>query len=370
MTAEVSEHDAHCEFRSTYADLSVELETNDFHKIFAFMHDLKKVDLRCAGQIKDEVIEYMLQHNHKITHLRMDSPNLVSDDVWQRVVTKLGPQLESFKITYLDVSFGDDTVKKLASSCPKLQRLKLADLHKPGDDALLALANLPSLKHLSLDFLSETHADPLNEMITTVGPRLETLSLRRFHDADDGTLAAIHSSCSQLDKFRIHDNTLMTDKSIAALFTNWSNKALRFIDFSSVRDVESDNDLSDEDEQESRGPTGLGPEGFKAMMRHSGQALEHLNISSCRAITHAAFSEVFEPTNRYPKLKSIDISLITTVDDVLVTSMFRCCPALQKLSAFACFNVRDVKVPKNAVLIGGLSSHDALELEGSFVGQL
>lgn len=328
------------------------------------MPSLQKVDLRCASQLKDEVIEYMLDHNRHIQHLQLDSANLVSDDIWRRFMEEMGPQLLTLKLSFLDSSFDDGSVKQLASNCDKLQRLKLTDCWKPGDESLKAIATMTSLEHLSLDLLEETSGEIVAQMVESVGSKLQTLSLKRFREADDLTLSAIHNTCRKLNKLRISDNVVCTDKGYKALFTGWQNPSLSLIDFSGAQDLDYTQPDGPED------PIGLASEGFKALMAHSGSSIQHLNISSCRHITHAAFSNVFNADKQYPALKTMDVSLMTALDDYLVNCIFKSCPALKKLTAFSCFNVRDVRVPRNVVLIGGLTSHDTIELEGNFAGPL
>ena len=70
-----------------------ELEEEDFQKIFTFMHNLEDVNLRFAGQLKDPVLQYMLDHNTKIKHLQLGAANLVSDKSWTDVFHSLGGQL-------------------------------------------------------------------------------------------------------------------------------------------------------------------------------------------------------------------------------------------------------------------------------------
>jgi DNA repair protein RAD7 len=69
---------------------------------------------------------------------------------------------------------------------------------------------------------------------------------------------------------------------------------------------------------------------------------------------------VFADGKSYPHLKELDVSFQTVMDDYLVARIFRCCPAIQKIVAFACFNVRDARVPRGVALIGGLRAQDPL----------
>ncbi|KAL3451318.1 hypothetical protein BJX65DRAFT_240089 [Aspergillus insuetus] len=333
---------------------SGKLETDDFQKIFTFMPALTHVNLRFAGQLKDQVIDYMLERDLKVKHLQLDAANLVSDQRWQQVFQKLGSQLETLRLSNMDFSLDDETIQVMSKSCTGLQRLKLEDCWKMSDRSLQAIANIQSLEYLSLNLISETQPENLLELVSKIGSNLRTLSLRGFALADDTVLEMIHDKCKLLTKLRFTDNSICTDKGFVKLFDNWSNPPLEFADFSSTRDVDNSNPDGPTD------ATGLASNGFAALMRHSGSTLRKLNISSCRHISYAAFDDVFADGKSYPLLKELDVSFQTVIDDYLVGRIFRCCPAIQKIVAFACFNVRDARVPRGVALIGGLRAQDPL----------
>ncbi|KAI9924150.1 hypothetical protein MW887_007390 [Aspergillus wentii] len=336
------------------------LETDDFQKIFAFMPSLTHVNLRFAGQMKDKVFEYMVDRDLKIKHLQLDAANLVSDASWKQLFQKVESQLESLKLSNLDFSFDDNTVEEMCKYCSGLQRLKLKQCWKTGDNSLRAISTLNSLEHLSLNFVQETNGDNLVEIIARLGPNLRTLSLEGFCDADDRLLENIHHQCRSLSKLRLSDNAVCSDRGFVGLFQGWLNSPLEYVDLSSTRDVDNSNP---------DGPTdaiGLASQGFIALMNHSGSKIHTLKIPSCRHISHDAFEEVFSEGKSYPHLKELDVSFQTVMDDYLVGCIFRCCPAIKKLVAFACFNVRGVRVPMGVALIGGLKAQDPMIVEGEF----
>jgi DNA repair protein RAD7 len=318
------------------------------------MPALTHVNLRFAGQLKDRVIDYMLERDLKVKHLQLDAANLVSDQRWQQVFRKLGSQLETLRLSNMDFSLDDETIQVMSKFCTGLRRLKLEDCWKMSDRSLQAIANIQSLEHLSLNLISETQPENLLELVSKIGSNLRTLSLRGFALADDTVLEMIHNKCKLLTKLRFTDNSICTDKGFVTLFDNWSNPPLEFADFSSTRDVDNSNPDGPTD------ATGLASNGFAALMRHSGSTLRKLNISSCRHISYAAFDDVFADGKSYPLLKELDVSFQTVMDDYLVGRIFRCCPAIQKIVAFACFNVRDARVPRGVALIGGLRAQDPL----------
>ncbi|OJD17570.1 hypothetical protein AJ78_02321 [Emergomyces pasteurianus Ep9510] len=328
------------------------LEEDDFQKIFATMPFLERVNLRFAGQLKDKQLEYMMGHNKCLKHVHLDASNLISNEGWQKLFSTCGSQLESLKLSNLDYALDDESVAVMAENCTNLRRLKLKTCWLLGDDALKSISRLPKLEHMSLDFLKETSSEALLEVIDKLGPNLQTLSLKGFKNADDTVLDMIHQRCKRLSKLRFADNCICTDAAYARLFTDWDNPPLTNVDLSSTRDVDNKNPDGPED------PIGLASSGFQALMKHSGKFLEKLNICSCRHISHASLSAAFDGTpKKYPCLKEFDISFHTAADDFLVLSIFKSCPALRKVIAFACFGIRDVSIPPGVALIGGLNAH-------------
>ncbi|RAL15676.1 DNA repair protein Rad7, protein [Aspergillus homomorphus CBS 101889] len=342
---------------------AAKLETQDFEKIFVLMPSLTHVNIRFAGQLKDQVVGSMLNRNLRIKSLQLDAANLVSDSSWRQLFQRLGPQLQSLKLSNLDCSLDDETLEVLSSCCTTLRRLKLKHCWKLGDRSLQAISTLTSLMHLSLHFYQDVENETLINTISRVGPNLQTLSLEGFTTADDRLLDMIHDKCRLLTKLHFSENAVCTDKGFVRLFTNWPNPALKVVDMSSTRDVDNANP---------DGPTeatGLASHGFVALMNHSGSMIQRLNISSCRHISHAAFTEVFSDERTYPKLRELDVSFHTVMDDYIVSRIFQSCPNIQKLVAFACFNLRDIQVPPYVALIGGLKAQNSIALEGNMQPQ-
>ncbi|KAK4698044.1 hypothetical protein P7C71_g100, partial [Lecanoromycetidae sp. Uapishka_2] len=287
-------------------------KVDDYIRIFSVVPNVQNLNLRNAGQFKDEVIDYIMERDSNLKNLQLEAANLVTNDKWMQFFMKCGELLESLKLSWLDYSM-DDVAFRLVSSA---------------------------------------------------GSRLRTLSLEGFTDADDEVLSNMHTACTQLNKLRFTENDTCTDEGFAALFTEWSNPPLAFIDLSSNRSVDySAPDGPDE-------PVGLASKGFEALMNHSGSRIERLDISSCRHITYESFSNIFNGKKQYPCLKDVNISFQTKVDTSIVAGMFRSCPVLIKVTAFGCFNVVDVAVPKGVALIGVPNAQDALVKEGDLDADL
>ena len=316
------------------------------------------LNLRNAGQFKDEAVDYMIERDVPIRSLQLEAANLVSNAKWIQFFEERGHRLEKLNLAWLDYSMDDVTFLCLVRNCPNVKHLKMKKCFRLGDKALGAMTQLRQLEHLSLRFPTATSPGVLTDLISSVGPGLRTLSLEGFSDANDDALSMIHSSCTQLSKLRFTENDICTDAGFASLFTSWSNPALAFIDFSSNRSVDYAVPDGPKD------PIGLASGGLEALMEHSGPRLERLDISSCRHITYESFSKVFDGKKQYPLLKDINISFLTKIDTSIVAGMFKSCPELIKITAFGCFNVSEVLVPKGVALIGVPNAQDSIVQEG------
>ena len=85
-----------------------ELNEEDFHKIFANMPNLVNVNIQIANQLKNEVMEYMIERNTKVKHLQLDTTNLISDAVWRKFFESRGRELETLRLSNLDDSLDDE----------------------------------------------------------------------------------------------------------------------------------------------------------------------------------------------------------------------------------------------------------------------
>lgn len=335
------------------------LEVEDYKGIFAVAPGLKKLVLRNACQLKDEVIEYMMEKCDSINFIQFYAGNLVSDEMWCRLFQRYGKQLRAVKLSWLDAAFTDDTVQELVKSCPDLIRLKLKLCRKLTEESIVALAGLTNLERLSLQTGVQPSCEAVVNLVKSVGTNLRTLSFEDFLDIDDTVLAQIKESCSKLEKFRLSMNDVATDAAYANLFTNWKNPPLTFVDLSGTRDVDNNNPKGPEE------AIGLASAGFKALMEHSGSAIRTLDIASCRHISLEAFLDVFGSGKTYPNLESINFSFCSSMDTSVVASVFRSCPSINKVIAFGCFDVTDVVVPRGIALIGVPKAQDAIEQIGT-----
>ena len=350
---------------------AAKLEAENFKQIFAISPSVTRLVLRNAGQFKDEVMDYMLEKAPKINHLQLHGSNLLTDKAWIKLFETLGPKFEAVKIQWCDAAFSDDALNSLASNCSNLKRLKLKYCRKLTLSSLDKLTSLKKLEHLSLRPNVSPENDDLIPVIERLGSRLRTLSLENCSSVDDTFIDAIRTHCSNLSKLRLEGFTNVTGAALASLFTpkvspnDLSGSVvppLSFLDLSGTRDPNETN-LDDPNPE----LTGLTDRSFAAVMSHSGSSLIHLDISSCRHISHGAFCDVFNPgshAQEYAQLKTINVTFCAGVETNVIKGMWACCPKVEKVIAFGCFKVEDVTVPGGVALIGVPKAQETIEKIG------
>jgi DNA repair protein RAD7 len=338
------------------------LSSDDYIRIFQIVPKIKNLRLRNAVQFKNLVMDHLLATRVELESLSLHGANLIDDERWDQFLSEKGPHLRALKVYHTDGHFGDDQLKLLSKTCPNLRRLKISHNQKVTDAGLEHIAGLTNLEHLSLEIYKDTTSAPYVEIINSVGSALRTLSLATVHIIDDSVLNAIHENCQTVRKLRITDNEVLTNAAFAALFTNWYNPPLTYIDFHKCRHIDASVPKDNPD------GIGLASLGFAALMAHSGSHLRYLDVHSCRHISLETFEAVFAPEKKYPELREMNLSFCQSVNDFVVGSIYRACPNLKTLKVFGNFGVRDVRVPKGKILIG-VPNALGMQIEGTEDGE-
>ncbi|EXF81064.1 hypothetical protein CFIO01_10548 [Colletotrichum fioriniae PJ7] len=322
------------------------LGSNEFESIFQTAPNLKRFKARNSIQFKDEVMDYLLSRDIKLTHFILHGANLLSDESWTKFVQQKGAHLEAIQVYYTDKHVGDELLALLPETCPNLNRLKVYHNQKVTNVGVKSIADIKSLKHLGLHLQHDITSKSLAHMIHGVGKDLETLSLKKMPTANDEVLTAIRDTCRSLKKFRITDSEHVTDEGFADLFNNWENPGIEIIDLQKCRYRDSTKPRENED------GIGLCSDGFRALMKHSGKKLKNLNIHACRHIKREAFEDAFSEEDQYRNLVKLEISFIEEVDDFVLGRIFRSCPNIREINVFGCMKVKDVRVPRGKVVVG------------------
>jgi DNA repair protein RAD7 len=313
------------------------------------MPQLLKINIRCAGQLKDDALKDMIAQCCNLQHLQINAANLLSQSAWLELFKKRGPQLLSLKLSDLGEGFNDGTIDEMVKHCGNLERLKIESCNFLTESSLVALSDLTNLQHLTLGIAQrDTSNQTLDGLIARVGPNLRTLCLDGYSDADETVIDAIRYYCHSLTKLRFTGSSACPDYAFISLFDpSWANPAIANINLHSNRDIDNMNPEGSEEN-----PIGLASSGFLAMMTHSGSVLETLDIHSCRHISLSVLLDVFDGQKQYPALRDLNLSFVTMVNDVVMAGIFKSCPALRKLIVFGCFNARQAMIREGVAVIG------------------
>ncbi|KAM5344830.1 hypothetical protein ACJ41O_010692 [Fusarium nematophilum] len=334
------------------------LGEQDFISIFQVAPQLRHLKIRCGIQFKDDVMDYMLSRDIALESFYLHGANLLSEEKWHEFLQAKGQTLKGLQVYYTDKHFGNDSVALLRENCPNLKRLKIENNQMVSDEGVKAIGELSGLAHVGLQLQSRTSTDAYTHLISKIGGSLQTLSLKIVPDLDDGVLRAINQHCRSLTKLRITDSEFMTDSGFVELFTDWTNPPLHCVDFQKCRQLDASKP------RDNPGDVGLCSNGFKALMAHSGQKLQYLNVHACRHISLEAFEEVFHKDAHYPELKELEISFCEEVTDFVLGSIFRACPSIREVNVFGCMKVKEVRVPRGVILIG-VPNAQGMIVEGS-----
>ncbi len=332
------------------------LSSDDFIRIFQTVPGLKRLKIRNGIHFKDTVLDYLMSRHIELEDLYLHGANLISETKWKEFLHQKGRFLRSLRVYFTDKHFNDAVLAVLPTTCPSLTRLKVSHNQQVTGAGVAALAQIPTLRHLSLDLRNDLHPDVYVALLAKIGATLHTLSLTRVESADNTILDAIHTHCRALTKLRITESEEMTDAGFVRLFTDWPNPGLTFLDLQKCRHLDSAKPRANPD------GVGLCSGGFRALMAHSGRALRELNVHGCRHIEAAAFEEAFAllpakdgsggAVAPAPAMERLEISFCEEVTDYVVGCVFRGCPGLRELNVFGCMKVRDVRVPRGKILVG------------------
>ena len=346
---------------------AAKLEPENFKQMFALSPHVRKVVLRNAGQFKDDVMDYMIEKAPGISYLQLYGANLLTDEAWINLFAHAAGNLEAVKVQWCDASFRHRVIESMAANCQSIKRLKLKYCRLLTPDSIKSLSQLTNLEHVSLTFSispETTHVEPL---IESVGFQLKTLSLENTYNLDDDFIHLVGTHCKSLTKLRLAGSEGISDARLASLFTPGNPHVdgngsvmppLTFLDLNSTRHVDHKEPEGPEE------PMGVADSAFIAIMSHSGKTLRHLDISSCRHISHAAFCEVFSPVEnakKYAELRTINVTFCSGVETNVIRGIFACCPKIEKIIAFGCFKIGEVVVPQGIAVIGVPRAHDAIE---------
>lgn len=264
--------------------------------IAQFCPKIRSLNLARCGRILDETINYYAEHLTDLSSLNLSGPFMVTDTAFIKLFETAGARFRQFCLEH-SYRFTLKAVTTLCQACPQLSRLELSKCTLMGDEWLAPIANLTGLTTLGLSYPKDAGkgltTEPMVKLLLAVGSGLESLDLEGCVALGDAVLTeAIRPSCVRLERLNIAHCEEFTTEGVAALFTNWNvNRGLSVLDL--------------------RKCIMLGDDALNAVIGHSHETLDELNINSLEELTKDALLSL----SRCENLVKLDASWVRATDD-------------------------------------------------------
>ncbi|KAF8464599.1 hypothetical protein BDZ91DRAFT_697616 [Kalaharituber pfeilii] len=309
------------------------ISTNELRTIAAILPTLRYLMLRFCGSMTNDVFSYYTSQLKNLRGLELGGPFLVTKDCYIDFFQTRGAQLEEFTISDT-FRFDAEVVSALVDNCPNLKELRLKQIIRLDNESVRLLAGLSSLKILEIsDPGGEIEDDAVIDLLNSLGSGLKELDLSGCALLTDKVVLAIKQCCPRLVSLSLMEAEEVTDEGIAELFRYWDiNPGLQSINLSRIRK--------------------LNQFGIEALLQHSGNTVEILNLNSC-PLKPEIWDSWGKIGMKLDRLRSLDIGFVRSVDDMVVERLCEVCPNLGELKVWGNNHITEaVKVPPNIRLIG------------------
>ncbi|PSR79176.1 hypothetical protein PHLCEN_2v7147 [Hermanssonia centrifuga] len=305
--------------------------------------NLTTLRLDFCGRMDNTVISAWSTSFPKLKRIELLGPFLVYAPAWQEFL-KSHPDLEEFLITQ-SPRFDIACIEALVKYCKKISKLRLKEIGQMSDQFLQKIAKLGGqLTYLDLSYPGDPEA--LNEHVTielmaAVGKNLTHLDLsNNLQLADRFLFQGLKPHTRRLNSLILSNLPDLTDGGVAELFDTWAttanpqNPPLATIDLSRNHE--------------------LAGTALASLLKHSGSALEHLNINGWKDVPQDVLMAI---PNQAIHLKRLDIGWCRQVDDWVVKGVIEKCEKIEEVKVFGCQRLTERCPRKRQVSIFGIESH-------------
>lgn len=280
--------------------------------------------------MNNEVISAWAKSLPNLKRLELLGPFLVYSEAWQTFFESR-PDLEGFLITQ-SPRFDEDCMQSLVENCKGLRELRLKEIGKMCDEFLTHIQTLgPQLTYLDLSYPGIPDAlstEALVDLMSAVGAHLNHLDLSGNLQLSDGFLyQGLKPHARQLQTLSLSGARDLTDAGVAEFFDTWEaaaedglpNPPLASVDFSRCHHL-----------------SGLA---LTAMLKHSGPALENVNINGWKATPQVVLASI---AKKAPKLKQLDIGWCREADDWVLKALMERCTHLETVKIWGCQRITEI----------------------------
>ncbi|KAI8390083.1 hypothetical protein BD560DRAFT_442657 [Blakeslea trispora] len=312
---------------------------NGLFMISQFCVQTQRLILHYCGQITDRTLNAYRDRLPQLKHLDLSGPFLVTKQAWIAFFEAIGKRLEVFAVSNT-ARFDQTCVDAMASHCPDLKELKLKNLSPMCSDWLSSIAKLNKLESLELawpltgqDFKTED----IVQLLSCVGSNLRELSIKGGHQLTDEILSnGILKHCPNLQKLCLEKCEQLTSSAMVAFLDNWNAQGLVELDIS--RCTAFDDDV------------------LKAILRHSGQSIQQLNLHSLNLLTASALELLAgngSDLSPCQSLTHLNCGFVHSMDDFVLQKLANHCESLKDVQVFGCTLLTDNVKTRDGLRIVG-----------------
>ena len=220
-------------------------------------------------------------------------------------------------------------MESLVENCKDLRELRLKEIGEMNDEFLEYLNRL-SGKLTYLDISDPGHPEALSndalvDMMAAIGRNLEHLDLSGNTLLLDGFLyQGLKPHARRLHTLVLSNTPELTDAGVAEFFDTWAgavdepNPPLAIIDMSRNHE--------------------LSGKALSSLLKHSGEALEDLNINGWKATPEEDLGKIGSMT---PKLMKVNLGWCREATDWTVKALLENCSCLQEVKVWGCQRVTE-----------------------------
>ncbi|KAH9857413.1 RNI-like protein [Lenzites betulinus] len=297
---------------------------------------LRILRLDFCGHMDNTVMSAWADSLPNLKKVELLGPFLVRAAGWQTFF-RAHPGLEGFLITQ-SPRFDIECMRVLVESCPNLHELRLKEVGQLSDGFLEELKPLAG-KLTYLDLSNPGRPDALSEaalidLLTHAGTSLEHLDLSAHAGVTDGVLfRGIKPNVPTLASLRLSNCNELSDAGVAEFFEGWQGRSTRLTVADLSRNAE------------------LGDAALTALLAHSGEELQELNINGWKDVSENALKGI---PSKAPKLRKLDVGFCRAVDNFFVKDVLARCEGIKELKVWGCQRVTEVCPRKRGVDIQGI----------------
>ncbi|KAH6899224.1 DNA dependent ATPase [Coprinopsis sp. MPI-PUGE-AT-0042] len=308
--------------------------------------NLTHLRLDFCGQLDDKAFKAFATSLPSLKRVELLGPFLVRVAGWKAFL-KAHPDLEGFLVTQ-SPRFDLECTQELVKHCKNLKELRMKEFALMSDAMLEEIATMgEGLTYLDISCPGkESCSEPaVVDLLAEIGGTLQGLDVAK-HDLLSAHFLyeGLIPHCHNLETLSLSHLVELKDEDVAKFFTEWENPALVQLEMARIHELK-DNAL-------------------EAIMKHSGNSLEVLNINGWKEVSEPALRTI----GRLGKeIKKLDVGFCREVDDFLVKAWLEGeevngvvrggCKNLQELKVWGCNKLTDKCPRRSGLAIHGVETH-------------